>query len=114
LKKNQTIAYVEIKSCTHVENGVAKFPDRPTERGRRHLKKLIKLARNGISCYVVFIIQRPDARIFSPFREVDAQFAELLKEAYKAGVIVRAMTTEFDPRDKTIYLMNPHLPLLII
>lgn len=48
LLKNEedgTPAYVEVKSCTHVENGIAKFPDRPTERGRRYLKSLTKLAR---------------------------------------------------------------------
>jgi sugar fermentation stimulation protein A len=87
--------YVEIKSCTHVERGVAKFPDRPTERGRRHLMLLINLARKGGKCYVIFIIQRPDAEEFRPFVEVDPEFAGMLEEAAKEGVMVRAFSTQW-------------------
>lgn len=89
--------YVEVKSCTHVENGVAKFPDRPTERGRRHLTILSKLAERGAGCYMVFIVQRPDARTFKPFREIDPKFADALKGAVKKGVKVKAISSEFRP-----------------
>jgi sugar fermentation stimulation protein A len=101
--------YVEVKSCTHVERGVAKFPDRPTERGKRHLKLLTELAARGDHCCIVFIIQRPDARRFRPFRAVDPAFADLLKYAQKAGVGIKVMTTNFKPPD--IYLMYENLPI---
>lgn len=101
--------YVEGKSCTHVEHEVAKFPDRPTERGRRHLKLLSELAARGKRCYVVFIVQRPDARRFMPFRAVDPAFADLLKYAQKAGVGIKVMTTNFRPPD--IYLGRENLPI---
>ena len=90
-------AYVEVKSSTHVEAGVAKFPDRPTERGRRHLAALSELATEGTKCYITFIIQRPDARRFEPFREVDPEFARMVGEAVEKGVKAIAISTEFKP-----------------
>ncbi|MFQ6083204.1 MAG: DNA/RNA nuclease SfsA [Candidatus Aminicenantia bacterium] len=99
---------VEVKSCTHVENGIAKFPDRPTERGRKHLKILGKIGKDGINSIVVFVIQRPDALSFKAFKEIDQEFAHLLKEIYHQGVGIRAISTEFVPPDK-IYLENDNL-----
>ena len=101
--------YVEVKSCTHVEHKAAKFPDRPTERGRRHLKLLSELAARGKHCYIVIIVQRPDARRFKPFRAVDPAFADLLKYAQKAGVGIKVMTTNFKPPN--IYLRYENLPI---
>lgn len=89
--------YVEVKSCTHVEDGVAKFPDSPTERGRRHLQSLTELAADGAASHLVFVVQRPDAAVVRPFREVDPDFADLLAAAVDAGVEVHAVAVEFDP-----------------
>jgi sugar fermentation stimulation protein A len=99
---------VEVKSCTHVERGIAKFPDRPTKRGRKHLKVLAEMQKKGINSIIVFIIQRPDAFLFEPFKEIDKEFANLLKEIYYQGVKVRAVTTEFVPPNK-VYLRNDNL-----
>lgn len=96
-------AYVEAKSNTYVVDGVSKFPDRPTERGRRHLRSLTELARNGTECHVVFVIQRPDADRIQPFREVDPEFADLLAGAAAAGVSVSAISTRFDSPDVRLY-----------
>jgi len=104
-----TRAYVEVKSCTHVERGVAKFPDRPTVRGRRHLKLLTELAAKGNECYVIFVVQRPDARKFRPFAEVDPEFAELLGKAVSMGVVVKAMATEFRPPN--MYIARGDMPV---
>jgi sugar fermentation stimulation protein A len=102
------LAYVEVKSCTHVKQGIAKFPDRPTERGRRHLQTLSEMASASLLTYVVFIVQRPDARLFRPFKEVDPEFAVILKEANSKGVHIVAMTTEFNLPGK-VYLRNGRL-----
>lgn len=56
-------SYVEVKSCTHVEDGVAKFPDRQTERGRRHLQSLRALREDGYETHVLFVVQRPDTAL---------------------------------------------------
>ena len=102
-------AYVEVKSNTYVVDGVSKFPDRPTERGRRHLRSLTDLARGGTECHVVFVIQRPDADRIQPFREVDPAFADLLAEAADAGVRVCAVSTRFDP--PSVHLEETDVPV---
>ncbi|QLD88177.1 DNA/RNA nuclease SfsA [Natronomonas salina] len=102
-------AYVEVKSNTYVVDGVSKFPDRPTERGRRHLRSLTDLARDVTECHVVFVIQRPDADRLHPFREVDPEFADLLGTAAEAGVEVGAVSTRFDP--PAVNLHDPDVPV---
>ena len=100
-------AYVEVKSSTHVEAGVAKFPDRPTERGRRHLAALSELAAEGRKCFIVFIVQRPDARSFEPFREIDPEFARMIGKAIKKGVKAIAISTEFNPPNLYLHRVLP-------
>ncbi|OEG00183.1 hypothetical protein BHF71_06090 [Vulcanibacillus modesticaldus] len=79
--------YIEVKSVNKCDNGVACFPDAPTERGRKHLTNLIKYQSvNSIQSHLIFVIQRNDAEIFSPCKDRDPEFANLLKEAYKKGV----------------------------
>lgn len=89
--------FVEVKSCTHVEDGVAKFPDRQTERGRKHLRSLRDLVEDGVDARLVFVVQRPDAAVLRPFREVDPEFADLLAEVRDAGVGVHAISVAFEP-----------------
>ena len=60
------LCYVEVKSVTLVENGTGLFPDAPTERGRKHVLTLQKMVECGHRTAVVFVIQRPDAKEFSP------------------------------------------------
>lgn len=90
-------AVVEVKSCTHVEGRVARFPDRQTERGRRHLRSLEALVEDGREAHVVFVVQRPDVDRFSPHRAVDPAFAHLLARVRTSGVGVHAISTDFDP-----------------
>lgn len=102
-------AFVEVKSCTHVEDAVAKFPDRQTERGRRHLRELDSLVEAGHEAYVVFVVQRPDAETFRPYRSVDPEFAELLERVSNSGVGVNGISTEFDP--PLYWLRETQLPI---
>ena len=102
-------AYVEVKSATYVDDGVAKFPDRQTERGRRHLRSLEALVDDGTEAHVVFVVQRPDVEVLRPYREVDPGFADLLARVREAGVGVHAIATEFDPPDYR--LVEPGLPV---
>lgn len=104
--------YVEVKSCTYAENGVAKFPDRPTKRGRRHLASLRSLFEKGIETHVVFVVQRPDIERFRPYREVDPEFASLLTEIAETGVGVHAVVAEFDPPH--YWLRDTDLPIELI
>ncbi|MDW7991956.1 MAG: DNA/RNA nuclease SfsA [Anaerolineae bacterium] len=84
------VVWVETKSVTLVEDGVALFPDAPTLRGQRHLVQLTKQVRRGEGAAVVFIVQRPDAEAFAPHARADPAFAACLAEAAAAGVRVYA------------------------
>jgi sugar fermentation stimulation protein A len=94
---NNTTAYVEVKSCTCIDNMIAKFPDRQTERGRRHLRSLQKLHNDGYESHIVFVVQRPDVKRFQPYRDVDPEFADLLANVQESGVEVHAIVTAFEP-----------------
>ncbi len=92
-------ALVEVKSCTLVEEGIAKFPDAPTARGRRHLLELIEAKEEGYRCAVVFVIQRGDAFAFAPNDATDEAFGEALREAHRRGVEVLAYRCSFNGRE---------------
>ena len=86
--------WVEVKSVTLVEGGVARFPDAPTARGARHLRELTAAVRRGQRAAAVFVVQRADARSFAPHDRADASFGVALREAADAGVGVYAWTCE--------------------
>ncbi len=90
LEGEQGVCWVETKSVTLIEQGVAWFPDVPTARGSRHLRELLHLTEAGDRAAVVFIIQREDADAFAPAASVDPLFAETLAQVARAGVEVRA------------------------
>ncbi len=78
--------YCEVKGVTLIKDGLAQFPDAPTERGSKHLKELIKLKEEGHRTVVFFLIQHPAADYFRPNWENDPDFAGNLNEAYEKGV----------------------------
>jgi len=88
------ICWIETKSVTLVEDGLALFPDAPTERGRKHLNALIAARYAGDQAAVVFVIQRSDARRFMPHKEADPEFANALAQAAEAGVKLLACTCQ--------------------
>lgn len=94
LQGAQGVCWVETKSITLVEEGTALFPDAPTARGRRHVAELLDAAQEGEGAAVVFVVQRPDAESFSPYRTVDPAFARVLRQAAEAGVAVKAFTCQ--------------------
>ena len=83
---NSSVGFIEVKSVSLVEEGIGKFPDAPTERGRKHLRELIALKKEGYRSSIVFISQRSDTQKIMPNAKVDSEFAEILKEAEKCGV----------------------------
>ena len=89
--------FVEIKSCTLVENGIAKFPDAPTLRGQKHLDDLASLIPLGIRPVVLFLVLRNDALSFEPAVEIDPKFADKLSQVSKLGVEVLVYHVETSP-----------------
>ena len=86
---------LEVKSCTLVKDGVAMFPDAKTERGRRHVRDLVKAKKEGYRACMLFIVQRTDAHVFVPNDETDPEFGKVLRDAAVRGVEVYAYCSEF-------------------
>lgn len=83
---------LEVKGCTLVENGLARFPDAPTLRGKKHVDELIRARKEGLNAAVLFLITREDALVFSPNWEMDLDFSSALALAYQEGVKVIAFS----------------------
>lgn len=83
-------AFMEVKGVTLEENGVAMFPDAPTERGIKHLKGLIRAHEEGYEAYVLFVIQMKGIRGFTPNDMTHPAFGDALRQAREAGVHVLA------------------------
>jgi sugar fermentation stimulation protein A len=88
--------FVEVKNCTLVEQGVARFPDAVTTRGQKHLAELERLVSLGKRGVIFFLIQRMDAVAFTPASDIDPTYARLLRRVVRAGVEVIAMDTLMD------------------
>ena len=86
LERNDRRIFVEVKGVTLERDGLALFPDAPTERGRRHLKELGEAVKAGAEAYVLFLVQVKGCRRVSPNAETDPGFAAALREARENGV----------------------------
>ena len=98
LQAGQSRWWVETKSVTLVVDGVARFPDAPTARGRRHLAELCQRVQAGEGAAVVFIAQRGDPVAFAPYGDGDPQFPDALRAAARCGVRVLAYRCVVSPR----------------
>ena len=88
--------FVEVKNCTLVEDGVARFPDAATARGARHLEELTRLVAAGNRGAMVYLIQRMDARQFRPADRIDPHYGAVLRRAVGRGVEVFAYDVVID------------------
>ncbi len=84
-------AFLEVKGVTLEKDGVASFPDAPTERGVKHLRELMECAAQGYEAYVLFVIQMKEITAFTPNDERHKEFGETLRLAQKSGVKIMAM-----------------------
>ena len=89
-QKGEKKGFIEVKGVTLEENGIAKFPDAPTERGAKPLRELIKAIEEGYEAAALFVIQMKGVQEFRPNEERDKNFTAALKEAAKAGVKILA------------------------
>ena len=83
-------AFMEVKGVTLEQDGIAMFPDAPTERGVKHLEELSQAVRDGFEAYVLFVIQMKGVTGFKPNDKTHKEFARVLKKAQKAGVKILA------------------------
>ena len=83
-------AFMEVKGVTLEENGIARFPDAPTERGVKHVQELMQCRKEGYEAYLLFVIQMKGIRLFQPNWDTHRKFGETLREAAAQGVRILA------------------------
>lgn len=84
--EGQKRLWVECKNVTLVEDGAAFFPDAASERGRRHLNKLMEIVKKGERAAMFYLVQRTDAQCFAPADFIDPLYARLFRQALSLGV----------------------------
>ena len=99
---NDTKVYIEVKGVTLEENGVALFPDAPTERGVKHLNELAKCVADGNGAYVVFVVQMKGVSHFMPNYKTHAAFGETLERVVGMGVKAKAFDCVVTPCEMKI------------
>lgn len=81
-----TKGFIEVKGVTLEEDGLAKFPDAPTERGTKHIKELTEGLKEGYKNYVCFLIQMAYVDTFRPHHERDLKLAKALYTGLDQGL----------------------------
>lgn len=87
-EQGETKCLMEVKGVTLEREGIAYFPDAPTERGVKHIRELIKAKKQGFDAYLAFVIQMEGVTQVFPNEEMHPEFAEVYWEAVAAGVKV--------------------------
>lgn len=100
--RNGRPGYIEVKGVTLFDDeGVAWFPDAPTERGVKHLRGLIGARRESCEAGVCFILQRDGVTALRPNDRTHPAFGQALREAAEAGVVIRALGCHVSPESCT-------------
>jgi len=104
-----TIHLIEVKACSLVEEGIAMFPDAPSERAVKHIQELSELSQKGYRCHILFVIVHGNPELFVPNLHTDPAFASALHRA--AGAIsVHAVTLEADEQGRG-RIINLNVPV---
>ena len=102
LEQGEKKTFVEVKGVTLEENGVALFPDAPTERGVKHLTELENCLKAGYGAAILFVIQMKGPRLFRPNWATHPAFGEALAHAKRAGVTLLAYDCLVTPDSMTL------------
>ena len=103
--------FVEIKGVTLFDDeGMAYFPDAPTQRGAKHLHELIRAREEGYEAGVCFILQREGVTGLRPNDRTDPAFGDALREAFSAGVLLTAAVCHVTPEGFAITHRVPVWP----
>ncbi|HPY85408.1 MAG TPA: DNA/RNA nuclease SfsA [Ruminococcus flavefaciens] len=102
IKQGERRIFLEVKGVTLEREGVAMFPDAPTERGLKHVRELAECINEGYEAYVLFVIQMKGMHLFRPNNATHPQFGEALAEAQRRGVNIAAYDCIVEPDSMTI------------
>lgn len=102
IEQESEITYLEVKGVTLENNGIASFPDAPTERGIKHIEELITLKNEGLGAAILFVIQMKGIIEFRPNDITHKAFGDTLRKAEKSGVKIYAYDCIVTPDSMTI------------
>ncbi|MBR5447518.1 MAG: DNA/RNA nuclease SfsA, partial [Clostridia bacterium] len=80
-----------VKGVTLEKDGIAYFPDAPTERGVKHVRELESAAGEGYEAYLLFIVQMDGISEMRPNDETHKAFGDAVRHAANNGVNVLAV-----------------------
>ena len=95
-------AFLEVKGVTLECDGVAMFPDAPTERGVKHINELVSCIDEGYEAYILFVIQMKGVKCFRPHDEMHPEFGAALRNAADRGVKILARDCTVTPDSMTV------------
>lgn len=95
-------AFVEVKGVTLEKDGIASFPDAPTERGIKHINELISAQNDGFEAYILFVVQMKGIHTFTPNDETHKAFGDALRHAVESGVKILAYDCRVAPDEMII------------
>ena len=91
--------FVEVKSVTLLlKEGLGAFPDAVSERGRKHLRELIEMKRQGHRAVLLFCVQHSGIDRVAPADLIDPRYGETFREALATGVEVLAYGASISPQ----------------
>ena len=95
--------YIEVKSVTLATGeGYGEFPDAVTERGRKHLRELMQVVKNGDRAVLLFCVQHTGIEVVRPADSIDPEYGKALREAVAAGVEVMVWGSTISPEEMVL------------
>ncbi len=81
--------FVEVKSVTlHLGEGLGVFPDAVSDRGRKHLRELISMVKQGHRAVLFFCVLHTGIERVAPADLIDKSYGDTFREAMASGVEV--------------------------
>ena len=84
------------------KNNISEFPDAITIRGKKHLSHLQDAIEQGYESYLLFLIQREDAKIMKIASDIDLNYYNEIKKAKRKGVKVIAYSCKVKDNEITL------------
>lgn len=104
---NKVNCYVEVKSCTLLENQQGYFPDTVTTRGQKHLRELIEMKQMGHRAVLLFAVLHTGINQVKAASHIDKKYAALLQQAQQAGVEVIAYRANINENTMVLHEKIP-------
>jgi sugar fermentation stimulation protein A len=110
--EEQELRLVELKSCSLVMDGVALFPDSPTTRGLRHIKTLANSIKRGFDPYIIWIVQRNDAKYFTINSKIQPELEKFILETWVSGLRLHLLAFKIKVESNFIRI-DERIPIII-